>query len=315
MRVDFLIYVARSGSTFFAAKMNEHDGLYVTTESNFIANLVENDFVLQDSQDVDRLVADLYAEKKFRDWGIARQRISARFNSLHFPAGVEQIIAAVFEEHPEYSGEAHVLAKVPRLIRFLDRALGAMPNSKFIHVVRDPRAVSASQRQSISSRTGKAMAGTPFVAALRWRRATARVRAISSARVKSIRFEDMISDPEKIVSECRQFLSLDDMTGSASQNRRRRYVNRIPESQRHLHSNVSRPADASRLDGWRSQLNCGEQFLVERICDKTMRRFGYQPSTSRKTFSVYTQVMVSAAKGIGDFSKAILTNIMDQRRL
>ena len=100
------------------------------------------------------------------------------------------------------------MVKPPDILPALPSILERYPSFQVLHVVRDPRAVYASQKRSVSSRTGHPMVRDPITMGLRWRRFIDAIRGLPAARLLELRYEDMVADEHAAVSRVCEFLGL-----------------------------------------------------------------------------------------------------------
>jgi len=176
--------------------------------------------------------------------------------------------AMVGAAYPAYVGSKEVWAM--DLIPAISRVL---PNAKFIMVHRDPRAVVASM-QEIAIRDP--LQGGHVPSYLRhWRKQVALTSMFTrttqlNANIHSIRYEDLVSNPEEVLTGIWDFL---DMEGATAAN--------IDKSLRAWGGNSSFGAlggafDKTRLESWRSALSPEAKEFVEFLVGVEMATLGYQ---------------------------------------
>ena len=96
-------------------------------------------------------------------------------------------------------------AEAPRLVRHWQRLAGLFPDARFIHLVRDPRAVAASLRSSAAHRSHA------LAAARRWRLDTGfglAMEGMLGSRALRVHYEDLVRKPEPTVRQVCAFLDL-----------------------------------------------------------------------------------------------------------
>ncbi|MBP6016451.1 MAG: sulfotransferase [Candidatus Promineofilum sp.] len=135
----------------------------------------------------------------------------------------QTIFSLVFESIAAAAGKSHWIEKTPSHIFYVDEIVKALPDVRIIELVRDPRDVLASKKvrkhSDWSERYGHAVGARmqttkgydPLRDSLGWR-AAVRAGATAAARYPDalfrLRYEDLASDPERVVRRLCEFLSL-----------------------------------------------------------------------------------------------------------
>lgn len=148
--------------------------------------------------------------------------ITAEMQHVRTYGGIFRI---VFDYLTQRAGKTRWLEKTPQHVFLIDDILQDIPNALFIEIVRDPRDILASKKkrkQTISTSTqyeGEAKriktlerVYDPFWDSLEWRlalRAGQHARQKYPDRMHSVHYEDLITDPESVVSDICAFLNLD----------------------------------------------------------------------------------------------------------
>lgn len=154
-----------------------------------------------------------------------------------------------------------------RFARLLDEAL---PRARFIHVVRDGRAVSASL---IPLAWGPR---TPLDAADFWKGRIAEGLAVELApgfegRVLRVLYEDLVREPERTLVKVCHFAGIDFepkmLEGGAL---------RVPDFTAAQHQLVNSPPDPSRIDAWRDKLSPEDLSAFEWSAGSLLDALGYR---------------------------------------
>lgn len=280
-QVVFLMYENRSGSTFLASRLDLHDEIAVTIETEAFADLLETGAVLQDDADVTRVVETFFGDDKFQEWNLTPDALRAGLLSLQKPASFEIVLRKVLDLHFAGADTPYYLVKGTRLTHHIARLRQEVPDALYLHIIRDPRGVFGSQKQSIGSYTARAMNEDPLDAARRWAANARRVDRVAGQDLMEVRYEDLITDYDATLDAIRQFIqrinlpkisAAGDLDGEA-------YLAKIPEDQRHLHQNLARKPRTDRIEAWRDELTDVEIALTQSGAADVLPAKGYAIDT------------------------------------
>ena len=276
-QIIFLLYENRSGSTFLASRLDLHPEVGVTIETETFADLLETGPVLHDDADLQRMVRIFMGERKFQEWNISEDALHRALAALPRPADFDMVVRAVLDLYFDGQDVAYYLVKGTRLTHHVARLRQASPGARFLHIIRDPRGVFGSQKQSVGSETAVAMNVDAHDTAKRWAANARRVDRTAGPDLMEVRYEDLITDYEATLATIRQFMMRADlpildapgeMDGEA-------YLQRIPEGQRHLHQNLIRKPRAERIEAWRTELTAVEIALSQSGAAEVLAAKGY----------------------------------------
>lgn len=196
----------------------------------------------------------------FLDWDLLRPGV---FLSLG------EFVAQSFTNRAEARGKQLFGDKSPDAIERLPELLSLFPTARVLVVIRDPRANVASlvKRQYLDLR----------VAAQRWKDWNAAGMAAASwlgpARILSIRYEDLLQEPEATLEQVCAHLGvayedtmLDLANASATQSD---------------NAYVKKSLDVSAVDKWKNTLSQRDLIRIEQICGDSLSAWGYSPATDQ----------------------------------
>ena len=195
------------------------------------------------------------------------------------------IFSAVMEWISEVQGKNCISEQTPRNIFYASALLDNYPDSYVVQMVRDPRAVLASQK----GRWRRKWLGgdnIPWLEIVRvranyhpitmcklWKKAIHASIALSEhPRFTALCFESLVASPEKELVELCSFLGLSyepDMDN----------VPLVGSSNKKNHDN-RKGISSDVLDTWKNKLSSGEIALCEYICRNEMAYYGYKPVTN-----------------------------------
>ncbi len=197
------------------------------------------------------------------------------------------LFAAAVHRLAQAAGKPIPCEQTPRYIFYARALLEIYPNAQVVHMVRDPRAVMASQKMRWQRRRLAAdgvkvpryqslrvwVNYHPYTVARLWCQATAAALALlQHPRVILVRFEDLLQKPEATVRQlcARLGLAFDEKMLDVGQ---------INSSHQSSAGGARRGLHTAAIDTWRKILNRTETAIAERRCQALMNRFEYQRGT------------------------------------
>lgn len=167
-----------------------------------------------------------------------------------------------------------VVLQTPENLLLWRLVLRLVPDAHFVHVIRDPRAVLASQRAAVKGWAAGQLDADPESVACSWKAyldAAEQLRA-SGARYWQVRYEDLSVDPEARLSELLDWLELRVSPESVHSAVERCSLDRMKKSDMGPKGFVRHGLP----QGWRDELGSGAIQLVEYFAGERMRTLGYE---------------------------------------
>lgn len=298
-----LSYLNRSGSTFLARLLSEYEDVAVSLEAQFDDGIVRASRRITNEADLDALLAELAVDPKFSGWGVDPAALKSRLAPAGYPVAYPAFLRAALSEALGDDARVH-LYKNGRYLEQPGTFRRQFPDAKMIFVLRDPRAVFASQKRSLDSRTGDPMSSQPAFTARWFRRVVETLDRLADAPwLCVVRYEDLLARPDDECGRVLEFLG-------ASRRRRAdgttEYAERIPVAQRHLHEKVGGAADPRRVEAWRTELSAAEIAAIDAVAGDTLARVGYEPSRPKLSPAARVRAAWLHARGIAQYTWARL---------
>lgn len=282
--IGVLCYVNRSGSTLLSRMITDNcDDVYVFPEIGFPVDI----FLAHKAgrqiggTRLHRLVS---SDPRTPAMGLdddALKAICLRHSSSDPAALFVDLAAARLGRTP-----AAIVIKHEKLAYLLDTIEAAMPQVRFLHVVRDPRAVANSMLNTpVPEKPGFNMArGSILYPALHWRDYIRRLKQWAKTHpVVEVRYEDLHKDSGK--SACAAIAAALGSRLRSSEEGLPLPHYQIAAIDRALHLKIHDKFDERRTSGWREELPHRHIWLVEATCGQDMVGFGYPPITGRRSRS------------------------------
>ena len=208
--------------------------------------------------------------------GSSMSREGGLLSRAEFHGLCRAFAATVFEKIAGMKAGARVVVgQTPEEVRVSELLLGAFPEAYFLHVIRDPRSVFASQRSAARSwaiefprnRVERARLWSADVAA-------GRRLAEMTGRYRELRYEALLSDT---AAELKRVFEWFELTADAALCQKAVAACSLDN----LKQNQRAPAGFFRkgsATGWREELSRAELKLVEYFSRDLMEQLGYEPA-------------------------------------
>lgn len=201
----------RSGTSLISRIIGSHPAIAVPRESHFYNTFVpwlEYYGDLRESRNRERLLRDVLDTAPLRRWipRVDRRAAGARIEA-NGRFDLNGIIAGIMETWCDALGKPRWGEKTPHHLFFADSILEGFPAARFVHIVRDGRAVAASWKRA---RFGPKHV---YPAALRWvdnlEAARRLEERLGPKQFFEFRYEDLLRDPGATVRQICDFLDVE----------------------------------------------------------------------------------------------------------
>lgn len=272
----FLVGCARSGTTLLQRLLDAHSAIAIAPETHFVRRFcLQRDArgSLDDGQVFERLIDEVVAMPEFADMRLD----AAQFRQA--AAGIERTYGAVFElllrSFQELRGVRIVGEKTPNHVRYMRTLEEFFPNARFVHIVRDPRAVVNSWR-SVPWSTG-----TVSGDARRWRLA---IRAAwegppHSRALHVVHYERLVVNPEKELRAICRFLEIAFEPAMLAYHERP--ADTIDFSREPWKKGAGTAVYRNSIDSWAHKLSASDVAEIEAQVWREMVWLGYRPQIGR----------------------------------
>lgn len=271
----FIVGCPRSGTTLVQRLLSTHPDVAVLPETFFVRRLMPSGVALTDPLTPDQYTGLLRAIAKSDVWQLQslamsglRARVAARSRT---GAGV---LRAWMQETAYNHGARVVGEKTPDHALQIEALHEALSEARFVHVVRDPRAVANSWRK-VPWSSGYIWRDTDL-----WRERVQAVRhAAAHIPVHTIHFEALVNDPHAVMQRVATFLGVGpNHEWTEPPNPDQVAVDTVAEPWR---KKALAPVNASAATRWRDTLSLPDRAMVETVAHHEMLHWGYMPEATR----------------------------------
>ena len=280
----FVVGVNRSGTTLLRMMLDAHPELTIPPETHFVPELI----AAAESKDPapEALLATITGQREWGDFGLDEDELLERFRAIE-PLNAGDALRAFYSAYAERAGKPRWGEKTPIYVKSMRKIERALPEARFVHVIRDGRDVALSIRD-------RAVKEHPIDRiAERWVRRITRARgqARHLAHYEEIRYENLILDTRPTLERvCELFeLPWDD----ALLDYHERSADRLEEMKRELpddgkrttlsverrmatHARTTEEPDPRRASRWRESMDRSDRAQFESIAGHLLVELGYQ---------------------------------------
>lgn len=286
----FIVGVQRSGTTLLRMLLNAHSEIAIPEEARFLMPLLAQRHLAAGFQGEDyrKLVSFLRASEEYRLWNYDSGPFFADLEARNRIELVELMNVLygsfVSAEGKRYWGDKSLF------FRRIDMLARMFPQGSFIHIVRDGRDVFDSWRKMDATKDCAPAAALDWRLKLRFiERAFAR---LPTDRTLTVRFEDLLANPEAVARSTCEFLGVDYEVGMLDFHKKsRRYVGD------HHSQLIFKPIESGNQSKWRNILGHAEKVAFDLVAGQQLDRYGYGRCDAACSLGDRIDVLLRLGKG------------------
>jgi hypothetical protein len=262
---------SRSGTTLLGAMLGANPDTICVPESHFKIDVLRKLWPHHEAIDVGHVLGRLVKHWRFKIWGLDATPADLRplVDGTRYGDLLHAMVAAYAQTENKPTATTW-LDHTPENVSYANSLLTLYPDARFIHIVRDGRAVAAS---ILPLDWGP---NSVIKAARWWMRMVsfglAAESVLSPEQIIRVRYEDLVLHPEETLQTLCQFLGIDylpqmlDATGF----RPPRYTNQ-------QHTLIGRSANSAAINRWQERLSPRDIEIFENLTRDFLVNLGYDP--------------------------------------
>ncbi len=281
MKLGFITYCSRSGSTFLSRVLNEYEDICVAIEGDLPPEILgaknTRPTAFSSRADLKTTLDNIWSNSKLDSWSIPIEELRASCLSEPLPKDTRELflrLLTLYRDHHKPEADS-VLYKGPPVMPWESRRiLTHFPDARIIHVIRDPRGVFNSQKRNNNPYEGRPFSRNPVQTATEWRRAVHHTTNLNDPRILEVRYERLMKNLESTMTEICDFLDIPVKRLTADSDSG--FAQKIPAAERMIHSRVGKKPIRKRITLWREQLRQSEIYAVESETNRLLDLKNYE---------------------------------------
>ena len=288
----FVVGVPRSGTTLLRLMLDAHPDLTIPPETHFVPKLISHfEQWVDEGAGTGELRARAFGlittHPRWGDMGLDPEPLRTRL-AQHDPLTAGDAARSFYEAYAAQAGKPRWGDKSPPYAWKSRRIQRALPEARFIHLIRDGRDVALSLSEVSWGPGGLAESARKWVHDMS--RARKRAESLRPGTYMEARYEDLVVDPEPVVRRVAAFVDLpwsDAMLcyHEHAEERMQEVVRELrplgggtitAEERVRQHQLVSEPPSSSRIGRWRTEMSPEEQEAFRSVAGKLLEELGYE---------------------------------------
>jgi hypothetical protein len=281
--VPFVVGMNRSGTTLLRMMLDAHPDLTIPPETHFVPDLIKA--ARQEDATPESALAAMKSAREWGDFGFSDEEMLGRLRALD-KIEPGPVVRTFYDAYMEQQGKPRWGEKTPTYVQKMKLIQRAIPEARFVHVIRDGRDVAL----SVLDRTVRDL--TAGDVAKRWQKKITKAREDSPKldHYMEIRYEDLILDTERVLRKVAEFCELpwDDAMldyHERSGERLQEMARALPgdgraqelsvERRMATHAMTTKPPSADRVARWRTQMSAEQRAEFEAVAGDLLAQLGY----------------------------------------
>lgn len=272
--IFFIVTRARSGSTLTQIILDAHPHVSAPLESRLIIHLYKKYQKITKWNDVviDQFIKDVFTERSYRlFWGSNPDELKRLFNKFYITSFADACKVVYISNHSIFEKKEIkiIVDKNPFYARYIPELKTIFSDAKFIHLIRDPRAVVNSSKIAFKSKTARVI--------FSWIKLNNYIEKEKENNIfLTVKYEDLVKNPQTTFKLIFDFFKLDfapEILNAHST------INKFIDQHNYLsiehHRNLSNSINLKSIDSWKEKLSEKEVKFINYMTSYIAKKYGY----------------------------------------
>ncbi len=275
MKYIFIMYLNRSGSTFLFNQLSKLSEILVCPEAEVLVNvLLKNPDTRLNKKDQEILGSAMEKDRKLKHWNLdidlsktdPQSKLDLFFNILN------QYRSRTKPDSTLIAFKAVDLINCIEILHDYGSHKGL--DIYFISLIRDPRAIYNSQRQTYVEHRKKFMNRNPLATIYQWNYLVTRSIMYSSyTKLVILRYEDLVNNLNMELNKLLKIIGIHGehtFTGLQGD-----LEARIPNDQLSMHQHITDPPIPAKVNQWQTECKVSIQELIQQYTQEALMQMNY----------------------------------------
>jgi len=198
--IPFVVGMNRSGTTLLRMMLDAHPDLTIPPETHFVPDLIKA--ARQDDATPESALEAMKSAREWGDFGFSDEEMLGRLRALpKIKPG--PAVRTFYAAYTEEQGKPRWGEKTPTYVQKMKLIQRAIPEARFVHVIRDGR-------DTLAAKPGDIDVGAALATGQRWHKKvrSARVQEHMMDHYLEVRYESLVEDTEATLRTICDFLEL-----------------------------------------------------------------------------------------------------------
>ena len=281
----FVVGMNRSGTTLLRMMLDAHPELTIPPETHFVPDVIKA--CRRSGAKPEDVLEAMKSHREWGDFGFGDEEMLDLLRGRGRTLEPGDALRAFYEAYAAREGKPRWGEKTPRYVGKMRQIQAALPEARFVHVVRDGRDVAL----SVLDRTVRDLSAVDV--GKRWKRKIQKARdaAPKLDHYIEVRYEDLILDTEPTMRRICEFIELgwDDAVldyHERSSDRLEEMKRALPADDRSAeldvdrrmatHAMTTKPPDADRVSRWKREMSDSDRLRFEEVAGEMLTDLGYE---------------------------------------
>jgi len=267
MKLFFLSYINRSGSSFIAQQLSKYDDIFVFPEGDALIDkyLLKSKINLKS----DYLINFFSKDIKLKNWDITEKEINTIVLKYNSKKDIFLNILLTFKN--KYKPDANILIfKMQNaFIKYNKLKDNINHNIGLISIIRDPRAIFISQKNSLDPYSTKPFNINPLITAYYWNSYINKI--LSNKNNIIIKYEEYVVKKIKV-----EYVILDQISSNKKKSDKGiTYWDLLSDREKKLHANIDKKPQIESINKWKQTIKPYELSIITKICKNNLLKQKY----------------------------------------
>lgn len=291
----FIVGVGRSGTSLLQSMVASHPQVYYLPETSFLRRMISRRYLHKIQQKcgeksaLNALEGDEYfARTKLDASSIVKDSLLS--NEILDVAVYREMLSSIANKGNTWVGD-----KDPKVIEYLPLLKSVLPNTHVLHIYRDPRDVLVSKKKAAWSKSGHVWKHI-FANRVQFKIGTIFGEKLFRRRYHEIRYEKLLSYPEKVLSELCEDLGLQYEKSMLSFGDAAK--NLVAENEKSWKKETFGPLLTNNREKWKKELKPREIILTELCCRDIMNKGKYNKDNRNHKLGIKDSIWILMGRAI-----------------